>query len=246
MLDLTGKTALVTGATGGIGESIAQKLIAQGATVAISGTREAVLHDLAKKLGSNAVPVVANLKDANGAAKLASDAESALGGKIDILVCNAGITKDGLAMRMKDDDWEDVINVNLTSSFKLIRALLKGMMKQRSGRIITISSVVGVMGNPGQANYVASKAGLIGLTKSLAQEVASRGITVNSLAPGFIKTAMTDALNEEQQKRITDNIPANDFGTPDDVANGVAFLASDEARYITGQTLHVNGGLYMA
>jgi len=244
MFSLEGKTALVTGASGGIGEAISQTLVNQGATVAISGTREEKLQALASKLGDQAKPVVANLKDSDGVAKLAADASEALG-KVDILVCNAGITRDMLAMRMKNEEWEEVIRVNLTSSFQLIRALLKGMMKQRSGRIITISSVVGATGNPGQANYCASKAGLVGMTKSLAQEVASRGITANSLAPGFIRTAMTDELNDEQQKRITDNIPAGCMGTPEDIAAGVAYLASDEAQYVTGQTLHINGGLFM-
>lgn len=244
MFDLQGKTALVTGASGGIGRSIAETLAKQGARVGLSGTREQVLSEIAATLPNDPVVLVSNLKDADGPAKLAADAEAALG-KVDILVCNAGVTRDTLAMRMKDEDWEEVINVNLTASFKLIRALLKGMMKRRHGRIITISSIVGVMGNPGQANYVASKAGLIGLTKSLAQEVSARGITVNSIAPGFIKTPMTDELNEEQQKRITNNIPAQDFGRPEDIAAGTAYLASDEARYVTGATLHINGGLLM-
>lgn len=244
MFSLQGKTALVTGATGGIGEAIAAALIAQGAKVAISGTRQEKLDALAGKFGTHAVPIAANLNDAAGVAKLADDAAKALE-KIDILVCNAGITRDGLAMRMKDEDWDEVVRVNLTGSFQLIRACLRGMMKQRSGRIISVTSIVGATGNPGQANYCAAKAGLTGMTKSLAQEVASRGITVNCLAPGFISTPMTEVLTEDQQARIRTNIPMGEMGTPADIAAGVVYLASDEARYVTGQTLHINGGLFM-
>ncbi len=245
MFSLEGKTALVTGATGGIGELIAAQLIAAGAKVAISGTRQAKLDALVGELGENAVAVACNLSDAEAVKGLIGAAEAALGQGVDILVNNAGITRDGLSMRMKDEDFDDVLNVNLGATFKLSRAAIKGMMKRRNGRIINISSVVGVMGNPGQANYCASKAGVIGMSKSIAQEVASRGITVNSIAPGFIKTAMTDELNEEQQKRITDNIPAARFGLPEDIAAAVVYLASDNASYITGQTLHINGGLLM-
>lgn len=244
MTTLTGKRALVTGATGGIGGAIAKALVAAGASVAISGTRVEVLEALNAELGGGAKILPCNLLDAAAVDALPAQAEAALGG-LDILVCNAGVTKDGLAMRMKDEDFTAVLDINLVATFRLNRAVLKPFMKQRSGRIINIASVVAVMGNPGQANYCASKAGMIGMSKSLAQEVGSRGITVNCVAPGFIKTAMTDKLNEDQQKRITDNIPAQRFGLPEDVAAGVAFLASDAASYITGQTLHINGGLLM-
>lgn len=244
MFNLSGKTALVTGATGGIGAAIAKTLAANGARVAISGTRKEALDALAAEIGGNAVAIQANLSAADGAEALIKAAEEALG-QLDILVCNAGITRDNLSMRMKDEEWDEVISVNLTSSFKLIRASMKGMMKRRFGRIINISSIVGTMGNPGQANYCASKAGLEGMTRSIAQEVASRGITANCIAPGFIKTPMTDKLNAEQQERITKNIPAQTFGTPEDIAAGVLFLASSEASYITGQTMHINGGLLM-
>ncbi|MCC7260499.1 MAG: 3-oxoacyl-[acyl-carrier-protein] reductase [Alphaproteobacteria bacterium] len=244
MFDLTGKTALVTGATGGIGGAIAKALHAQGATVALSGRKREALDALAAEMKDRVHVIPCDLADmaqVDGLPKLAEDAM----GKLDILVCNAGLTKDNLSMRMKDEDWDAVLDVNLKATFKLNRASLRGMMKQRFGRIVNIASVVAVMGNPGQANYCASKAGMIGMSKSIAQEVASRGITVNCVAPGFIKTAMTDALTEEQQGRITANIPAGIFGTPEDVASAVAFLASAEAHYITGQTLHVNGGLLM-
>lgn len=240
---LAGKKALVTGASGGIGGAIAKALKAAGANVAISGTRKEVLDALAAEIGGAAV-LPCNLTDSAAVEALPGQAEAALGG-LDILVCNAGVTKDGLAMRMKDEDFDSVIAINLRSTFQLNRAVLRPFMKQRNGRIINISSVVAVMGNPGQANYCASKAGMIGMSKSLAVEVGSRGITVNCVAPGFIKTAMTDKLNEEQQKRITDNIPAGRFGTPEDVAAGVVFLSSDAAAYVTGQTLHINGGLLM-
>jgi 3-oxoacyl-[acyl-carrier protein] reductase len=244
MAVLQGKRALITGASGGIGGAIVKALVAAGASVAISGTRVEALEALNTELGGVAKILPCNLLDAAAVDALPAAAEAALGG-LDILVCNAGVTKDGLAMRMKDEDFDAVIAINLKSTFQLNRAVMKPFMKQRSGRIINISSVVAVMGNPGQANYCASKAGMIGMSKSLAQEVGSRGITVNCVAPGFIKTAMTDKLNEEQQKRITDNIPAARFGSPEDVAAGVVFLASDSASYITGQTLHINGGLLM-
>jgi len=244
MFNLSGKTALVTGASGGIGGAIAKTLHAHGVKLAISGTRADALEALSAELGGTAKVITCNLSDLASIEELAKNAEVALG-RIDILVCNAGITRDNLSMRMKDEEWQQVIDVNLTSTFRLIRAVMKGMMKCRSGRIINISSIVGSMGNPGQANYCASKAGLEGMTRAIAQEIASRGITVNCIAPGFIKTPMTDALNEEQQKRITGNIPAGRFGLPEDVAGSVLFLASDAASYITGQTLHVNGGLLM-
>lgn len=243
MFNLNGKTALVTGASGGIGAAIAKTIKAGGAKIAIAGTRKDALDALAAELGGATV-LTANLAAPDGAETLIKAAEEALG-QLDILVCNAGITRDNLSMRMKDEEWDEVIAVNLTATFKLIRSSMKGMMKRRHGRIINISSVVGTMGNPGQANYCAAKAGLEGMSKSIAQEVASRGITINCIAPGFIKTAMTDKLNAEQQERITKNIPTQTFGTPEDVAAGVAFLASSEAAYITGQTLHINGGLLM-
>lgn len=245
MFDLTGKTALVTGASGGIGGAIAKTLIAAGAKVALSGTRAEVLEKLAAELGPNAVVVTANLSDKASVEALAKNAEEKLGGRVDILVNNAGLTKDGLAMRMKDEDWQSVLDVNLTAAFVLIRALMRNMMKNRFGRIISITSVVGVTGNPGQANYAASKAGLIGMSKSLGQEVASRNITVNCVAPGFIATAMTDALNDEQKAAINTKIPAGKMGTSEDIAAAVLYLASNEAGYVTGQTLHVNGGMAM-
>lgn len=244
MAQLAGKKALITGASGGIGGAIAKALVDAGASVAISGTRVEALEALNAELGGGAKVLTCNLKDPAAVDALVGQAEAALGG-LDILVCNAGVTKDGLAMRMNDEQWQDVIDINLGATFRLNRAALKGMMKQRAGRIINIASVVAVMGNPGQANYCASKAGMIGMSKSLAAEIASRGVTVNCVAPGFIKTAMTDALNEEQQKRITSNIPAARFGLPEDVAAGVVFLAGEGASYITGQTLHINGGLLM-
>ena len=244
MFDLSGRKALITGASGGIGGAIAKALHAQGAEVALSGTREDALSALAGELGERAHVTPARLGDAGAAQQLVDDAISAMG-QVDILVNNAGLTRDGLAMRMKDEDWDDVLNVNLKSAFQLSRACLKGMMKARFGRIISITSIVGVTGNPGQCNYVASKAGLIGMSKSLAQEVASRTITVNCVAPGFIATPMTDALNEKQSEAILGNIPAGAMGTPDDIAGAVLYLASDEANYVTGQTLHVNGGMAM-
>jgi 3-oxoacyl-[acyl-carrier protein] reductase len=245
MFDLTGKTALVTGATGGIGAEIAKALHAQGASVVLSGTREAVLQDLAATLGGRAYAVPANLSDPKAVDGLVEAAEAAAGAPIDILVANAGITKDGLLMRMKDQDWEQVIKVNLESYFRLARASMRGMMKRRAGRIIGITSVVGVMGNPGQSNYAASKAGMIGFSKALAQEVATRGITVNCVAPGFIESPMTDALNEQQKTQILGTIPAGRLGAGADVAAACCYLASDEAGYVTGQTLHVNGGMAM-
>lgn len=244
MFDLTGKKALVTGASGGIGAQIARALHAQGATVALSGTRVAPLESLASELGERALVVPGNLADAAGTEQLAKDAEAALG-QIDILVNNAGLTRDQLAMRMKDDDWQSVLDVNLTAAFRLSRAVLRGMMKRRWGRIIGITSIVGVTGNPGQANYAASKAGMIGMSKSLAAEVASRGITVNCVAPGFITTAMTDALNSEQKDKLLTAIPSGRMGEPGEIAAGVVYLASDEAAYVTGQTLHINGGMAM-
>ncbi len=244
MFDLRDKTALVTGATGGIGEEIARAFAHAGARVAITGRREEKLATLAASLPHEPVVIAADLSRADEVTRLAEEAYTALGG-VHILVCNAGITRDNLAMRMKDEEWQEVIDVNLSSVFKLIRAHLRGMMKRRAGRIIAISSVVGAMGNMGQSNYAAAKAGMEGMTKSLAQEVASRGITVNCIAPGFIRTPMTDALSDDQQARITDNIPTQSFGLPEDIAAGAVYLASDEARYITGQTLHINGGLLM-
>ena len=244
MFDLSGKNGLVTGASGGIGREIAKPLHAAGANVGLAGTREAVLQELADELGDGAHVLVADLSSEEGAAALAANAEEALGG-LDILINNAGITRDNLALRMKDEDWDAVINVNLTSGFRLIRAALRGMMKRRHGRIIGITSVVGVTGNPGQANYAATKAGMIGMSKSLAQEVASRNITVNCVAPGFIATPMTDVLPDDQKEALTAAIPAGRLGSGDDIAAACLFLASDEAAYITGQTVHVNGGMAM-
>ena len=245
MFSLTGKTALITGASGGIGASVAKALHASGATIAISGTRSAVLEELKSALGGERVHCLpCNLASAEDVEKLVPACEAAMGG-LDILVNNAGITRDGLAMRMKDDDWQSVLDVNLTSAFRLARAAMRPMMKKRWGRIVSIASIVGVTGNPGQANYVASKAGLIGLSKSLAQELASRNVTVNCVAPGFIATAMTEALNDKQKEAILARIPAGRMGAPDDVAAAVLYLASDEAGYVTGQTLHVNGGMAM-
>ena len=244
MFNLAGKNALVTGASGGIGGEIARVLHAQGATVTLSGTRVDALEALAKNLGDRTHVVAARLGEDGAAETLAKEAAEAMG-SVDILFNNAGLTRDGLAMRMKDEDWQQVIDVNLTASFQLIRTCLRGMMKARWGRIISISSVVGVMGNPGQINYVASKAGMIGMSKSLAQEVANRGITVNCVAPGFIESPMTEALNDDQKEKILMGIPKGTMGTPQDVANSVLYLASDEAAYVTGQTLHVNGGMAM-
>ncbi|PZO63484.1 MAG: beta-ketoacyl-ACP reductase [Paracoccus denitrificans] len=244
MFDLTGKTALITGASGGIGGAIATALHQAGATVALSGTRETPLQELAASLGERAHVVTANLADPASVEALPKAAAEAMG-SLDILVNNAGITRDNLFMRMSDDEWAQVIDVNLTSSARLARGVLRGMMKARWGRIISITSIVGATGNPGQANYAAAKAGLIGMSKSLAYEVASRGITVNCVAPGFIATAMTDKLNDDQKGRILSQIPAGRMGTPDDIAAAVLYLASEQAGYVTGATLHVNGGMAM-
>ncbi|MDB5738039.1 MAG: 3-oxoacyl-[acyl-carrier protein] reductase [Sphingomonas bacterium] len=245
MFDLTGMTALVTGASGGLGSEIARALAAQGAKVALSGTREAVLAEVAATLPGDPVTLACDLSDPAAVDALVPRAVEALGGRIDILVNNAGITRDNLAMRMKDEEWQSVISVNLEAAFRLIRAAARPMMKQRFGRIVSITSVVGVTGNPGQANYAASKAGLIGMSKALAQELASRNITVNCVAPGFIRSAMTDALNEQQKAAILTKIPAGDLGAASDIGAAVAYLASREASYVTGQTLHVNGGMAM-
>jgi len=245
MFDLTGKTALVTGATGGIGGAIARALHTQGAHVVLSGTREAALEALAAELGDRTSAVTANLSDSDSVDGLIAAAEAAAGLPVDILVANAGITRDGLMLRMKDEDWEQVIKVNLESYFRLSRAALKGMMKRRWGRIIGITSVVGVTGNPGQANYAASKAGMIGFSKALAQEVATRNVTVNTVAPGFIASPMTDDLNDAQRAAILGKIPAARLGSGEDVAAACVYLASEEGAYVTGQTLHVNGGMAM-
>ncbi len=245
MFNISGKTALVTGATGGIGGAIARALHAQGATVVLSGTRESVLAGLAADLGERAVTAPANLSDPESVDGLVGAAEAAAGAPLDVLVANAGITRDGLILRMKDEDFEQVLKVNLESYFRLSRAAVKGMMKRRSGRIIGITSVVGVTGNPGQTNYAASKAGMIGFSKSLAQEVGSRGITVNCIAPGFIASPMTDVLNEQQRDAILGRIPLGRLGTGDEIAAAAVYLASEEAAYVTGQTLHVNGGMAM-
>ncbi|MBX3493641.1 MAG: 3-oxoacyl-[acyl-carrier-protein] reductase [Parvibaculum sp.] len=244
MFDLSGKSALVTGASGGIGSSIARALHAQGATVGLSGTRKDALDALAAELGARAHVLPCNLSDAAAVDALAKQAEEAMG-SLDILINNAGLTRDNLFMRMKDEEWDEVIRVNLTAAFRLSRGVLRGMMKRRWGRIIGITSVVGVMGNPGQGNYAASKAGMIGMTKSLAQEVASRNITANCIAPGFIRSAMTDALNEDQQARIMATIPAGRLGEAGEIAAAAVYLASEEAAYVTGQTVHVNGGMAM-
>jgi 3-oxoacyl-[acyl-carrier protein] reductase len=244
MFDLSGRTALVTGASGGIGGEIARQLHRQGARVALSGTRAGVLAGLAAELGERATTLDCDLRDSAAVDGLVGRAEAALG-HVDILVNNAGITRDGLALRMKDEDWQSVIDVNLTAGFRLARAALRGMMRRRHGRIVAITSIVGATGNPGQANYAAAKAGMTGMTKALAQEVASRGITVNCLAPGFIKTPMTDGLGEAQQAALLARIPMGRLGTGLDVAAAVVYLASDEAAYVTGQTLHVNGGMAM-
>ncbi|AXC50834.1 3-oxoacyl-[acyl-carrier-protein] reductase [Paracoccus suum] len=245
MFDLTGRRALVTGASGGIGGAVARALYAAGASVALSGTREAPLAELAGSLGDRAYVVTANLSDAASVEALPKAAAEALGGGIDILVNNAGITRDNLAMRMSDEEWSQVLEVNLTSAFRLSRAVMRGMMKARWGRIVTVTSVVGATGNPGQANYAAAKAALVGMSKSLAAELASRGITVNCIAPGFIETPMTGALNDEQKGRILGAIPMGRMGTPDEIAAAALYLASPEAGYVTGATLHVNGGMAM-
>ena len=244
MFDLTGRTALVTGASGGIGGAIARALHGAGATVALSGTRKGPLQELAASLGDRAHVVPADLSKPEAAAALVKDAAAAMG-SMDILVNNAGITRDNLFMRMSDDEWGRVMDVNLTSVFRLSRAALRGMMKARWGRIVTITSVVGSTGNPGQGNYAAAKAGLVGMSKSLAYEVASRGITVNCVAPGFIATPMTDSLTDDQKGKILSQIPAGRMGAPEEIAAAVLYLASPEAAYVTGATLHVNGGMAM-
>jgi 3-oxoacyl-[acyl-carrier protein] reductase len=244
LFDLSGKGALVTGASGGIGAAIARTLHANGADVALSGTRVERLEELAADLGGRCHIVPADLSDAAAVEALPAAAAEALG-SLDILINNAGLTRDNLAMRMKDDEWQAVLDVNLTAAFRLSRAALRPMMKNRWGRIVSVTSVVGATGNPGQANYAASKAGLTGMTKALAQEVASRGITVNCVAPGFIETAMTEALSDAQKETIMARIPAGRLGSADDVGACVLFLASNEAAYVTGQTIHVNGGMAM-
>ncbi|MDC1383586.1 3-oxoacyl-[acyl-carrier-protein] reductase [Candidatus Puniceispirillum sp.] len=245
MFDLKDKIALVTGASGGIGKEIAKALHTKGATVVLHGTRTEKLEALASKFGKRAFAVTANLAERGAAEGLVDMAKEVAGGPVHILVNNAGITRDGLLMRMKNKDWDDVLEVNMTASMILCRAAMRGMMKARSGRIISISSVVGVMGNPGQANYAASKAGMIGFSKSLAAEVASRGITVNVVAPGFIATPMTEVLDESQKSALLTKVPAGRLGKPSEVAASVVFLASDEAAYVTGTTMHVNGGMAM-
>lgn len=244
MFDLTGKNALVTGASGGIGAEIARALHAAGATVGLSGTRVEPLEALAAELGDRAHVLPCNLSDADAVAELPKQAAAAMG-SVDILINNAGITRDNLFMRMSDDEWQSVLDVNLTATFKLCKGVLRGMMKSRWGRIVNISSIVGATGNPGQGNYAASKAGVVGMSKSLAYEVASRGITVNAVAPGFIATAMTDKLTDDQKANINTQIPAARMGTPEEIAAAVLYLASPEAAYVTGSTLHVNGGMAM-
>ncbi len=244
MFDLTGKAALVTGASGGIGGAVARALHGAGATVGLSGTREAPLAELAAELGARAHVLACNLSDAAAVEALPKRAVEAMG-SVDILVNNAGITRDNLFMRMSDEEWQAVIDVNLTSTFRLCRGVLRGMMKARWGRIVNVTSIVGTTGNPGQGNYAAAKAGIAGMSKALAQEVASRGITVNCIAPGFIATAMTDKLTDEQKARISAQIPAGRMGRPDEVAAAALYLASPEAAYVTGATLHVNGGMAM-
>lgn len=244
MLDFTGKTVLLTGATGGIGRQIAQKFHKQGATLALTDMNREKLEEFKSQLGDRVFIYTANLTDSDSLNALVKSAQQDMG-KIDILINNAGITKDGLSMRMTDDQWQAVLDINLTAGFKLTRAVLPGMMKNRYGRIIGMASVVGVMGNAGQANYAASKGGLISMTKSIAREVASRGITANCIAPGFIKTPMTDVLSDEVKKELLRNVPMGRLGTAEDIAHAVLFLASEEASYITGQTLNINGGMIM-
>jgi 3-oxoacyl-[acyl-carrier protein] reductase len=243
MFDLAGRTALVTGASGGIGEAIARQLHAQGAGVILAGRRREALDALAAALGERVRLEVAELADPEAAERLIAGAEA--DGGLDVLINNAGLTRDNLAVRMKDEDWQTVLDVNLSAGFRLIRGALRGMMRRRWGRIVNVTSVVALTGNPGQANYAAAKAGLIGMTKSLAAEVASRGITVNCVAPGFIRTPMTEALGEEQRTRLLERVPVGRLGTGADVAAAVGYLASEEAAYVTGQTLHVNGGMAM-
>lgn len=244
MFSLDGRRALVTGASGGIGGAIAKSLHAQGAAVALSGTRRGALDELAGELGGRTHVIEANLADADDVEKLVPKALEALGG-LDILVNNAGLTRDNLTLRLKDEDWDLVLRVNLEAAFRLTRAALRPMMKARHGRIIGITSVVGVTGNAGQANYAASKAGMIGMSKAIAQEVAGRGITINCVAPGFIESAMTDALNDKQREAILQTVPAGRLGSSEEIASAVVYLASSEAAYVTGQTLHVNGGMAM-
>jgi 3-oxoacyl-[acyl-carrier protein] reductase len=243
MFDLSGRTALVTGASGGIGEAIARQLHAQGATLVLAGRRSEALAALAKALGERAMVEVAELSDPQAAEQLI--AAAADGGGPDVLINNAGLTRDNLAVRMKDEDWQTVLEVNLTAVFRLTRAALRGMMRRRWGRIVNVTSIVALTGNPGQVNYAAAKAGMIGMTKSLAAEVATRGITVNCVAPGFIETPMTAALSDDQRRRLLERVPVGRLGTPDDVAAAIGYLASQEAAYVTGQTLHVNGGMAM-
>ncbi len=244
MFDLTGKCALVTGASGGIGGAIAKALHAQGATVALSGTRVEPLEALAAELGGRAFVTPCNLSDNDAVKALAGQASEAMGG-LHILVNNAGVTRDNIFMRMTDEQWQTVIDINLTSTMQLMKSVMRPMMKQRWGRIVNITSIVGVTGNAGQVNYAASKAGMIGMTKSYAQEIATRGITANCVAPGFIETAMTDELPDKVKEAMVGNIPAGRMGTPEEIASAVAYLASEEASYVTGQTLHVNGGMAM-
>lgn len=246
MFDLKGKSALVTGATGGIGSEIAKKLVERGAFVVISGTRQERLEQLQSEIGEkNCKFLTCNLSDSKEVDQLFDKAEELAGGKIDILVCNAGVTKDNLALRIKEEDFDEVININLKSTFILNKNAIKKMIRRKFGRIINIASVVGFTGNPGQSNYVASKAGMVGMSKSFAAEVASRGITINCIAPGFIQTAMTDVLSENQKQGILSSIPMQKMGSAGDIAASAVFLASDEASYITGQAIHVNGGMYM-
>ena len=245
MFDLSGKTALVTGASGGIGGSIARKLRQSGAKVVLSGTREAALRELADEIGQDAYVVRCDLTDKAAVDNLVASAEAAVGAPVEIVIANAGVTRDGLLVRMRDDDWESVIKINLESYFRIARAALRGMMRRRWGRLIGITSVVGVTGNPGQANYAASKAGMIGFSKALAQEVASRNVTVNCVAPGFIASPMTEALSEAQREAILARIPAGRLGDGGDIAAACVYLASDEGAYVTGQTLHINGGMAM-
>ena len=245
MFDLTGKTALVTGASGGIGAEVARALYAAGATVTLSGTRSGPLEALRDELGERAHFALCNLSESASVEELPKKAAELMGGRVDILINNAGVTRDNLFMRMSDEEWQSVIDVNLTASFRLMRGVMRGMMKARWGRIVSVTSIVGATGNPGQGNYAASKAGLVGMSKSLAQEVASRGITVNCIAPGFIASPMTDVLNDQQRDAILGRIPAGRLGTGDEIAAAAVYLSSNEAAYVTGQTLHVNGGMAM-
>jgi len=244
MFDLNGKVVLITGATGGIGKSIARKMREKGAKLILSGTRQDVLNNIVSEFGNEAKGIVTDLNDKDDIISLADEAEKCFG-QIDVLINNAGVTADNLFMRMKDEDWEKVININLTAAMRLTRQVIRGMIKKRFGRVIFISSVVGYTGNAGQTNYSASKSTLVGLTKSLALEVASRGITCNLIAPGFISTPMTDKLSDDQKNNIVKNIPVNRLGMPDDISNACVYLASDEASFITGSTLHINGGMSM-